>query len=522
MSITRRKGCRSSPARAAGSAPRSRARCTREAFASGSRRAAATTSGSTAPSRAPCDVRDPDAPRGARDGDGRALRRHRHRRRQRRRRRVRAVPRPAAGAARGDDRRQREGHALRRPRRRSRTCSRAARATSSRSPRRRAGAGSRSRRSTARRSSRRSASRARSTTSCASTASAARTSAPAASRPTSPWGAAARPTCPSCRDDDRRGRGRGRPVRPHAAAQPPHPRDGLPADDGAVMGVDATRSAGASSPRRTSTTSCSPGAEAPTEVDLIAVASRDAGRAEAYARERGIERSYGSYEELLADPEVEAVYISLPNSMHVEWSIRALDAGKHVLCEKPLSRHPDEVEAGVRRSGQEPAHPDGSLHVSAQPADQAARRARRGRCDRAPPPRPRSLQLLARRYDERASERRARGRRAHGRRLLLRLGVEAAGGRARGRLRPAGGRVHRRRRALRRDTALPRRRPFRDRLRSRPAGPRRARSDRRGGLDLPRRPLAQPVAGARAAARRGDGARSSSSPKTRTACSSRT
>jgi D-xylose 1-dehydrogenase (NADP+, D-xylono-1,5-lactone-forming) len=87
-----------------------------------------------------------------------------------------------------------------------------------------------------------------------------------------------------------------------------------------------------------------PGAEASPDVDLVAVASRDAGRAEAYALERGIGRAYGSYEDLLADPDVEAVYISLPNSMHVEWSVRALEAGKHVLCEKPLSRHPDDVE----------------------------------------------------------------------------------------------------------------------------------------------------------------------------------
>ena len=87
-----------------------------------------------------------------------------------------------------------------------------------------------------------------------------------------------------------------------------------------------------------------PGAEASPDVELVAVASRDLGRAKAYARERGIEHAYGSYEDLLADPKIEAVYISLPYSMHVEWSIQALEAGKHVLCEKPLSRHPEDVE----------------------------------------------------------------------------------------------------------------------------------------------------------------------------------
>ncbi len=87
-----------------------------------------------------------------------------------------------------------------------------------------------------------------------------------------------------------------------------------------------------------------PGAQASDKVDLVAVASRDQARADAYAREWGIPRAHGSYEALLADPEVEAVYISLPNTLHVEWSIKALEAGKHVLCEKPLSRHPDEVE----------------------------------------------------------------------------------------------------------------------------------------------------------------------------------
>jgi xylose dehydrogenase (NAD/NADP) len=80
------------------------------------------------------------------------------------------------------------------------------------------------------------------------------------------------------------------------------------------------------------------------EAEVLAVGSRDSARAEAYAREHGIERSYGSYEALLEDPDVEAVYISLPNSLHVGWTVRALEAGKHVLCEKPFSRHPDQVE----------------------------------------------------------------------------------------------------------------------------------------------------------------------------------
>jgi predicted dehydrogenase len=88
-----------------------------------------------------------------------------------------------------------------------------------------------------------------------------------------------------------------------------------------------------------------PGAHASPKVDLIAVASREQTRADAYAKEWQIERAYGTYEALLADPEIEAVYISLPNTMHCEWSIKSLEAGKHVLCEKPMTRHTDEVEA---------------------------------------------------------------------------------------------------------------------------------------------------------------------------------
>jgi predicted dehydrogenase len=88
-----------------------------------------------------------------------------------------------------------------------------------------------------------------------------------------------------------------------------------------------------------------PGAQASSKVDLVAVASRDLAKAEEYAGKWEIPVAYGSYEELLADDSIEAVYISLPNTLHCEWSIKAVEAGKHVLCEKPMSRHPDDVRA---------------------------------------------------------------------------------------------------------------------------------------------------------------------------------
>jgi D-xylose 1-dehydrogenase (NADP+, D-xylono-1,5-lactone-forming) len=78
---------------------------------------------------------------------------------------------------------------------------------------------------------------------------------------------------------------------------------------------------------------------------VVAVASRDRGKAEVFAREHGIERVHGSYDELIADPEVDAVVIALPNALHHEWTMRALAGGKHVLCEKPYTRHPHEAEA---------------------------------------------------------------------------------------------------------------------------------------------------------------------------------
>jgi predicted dehydrogenase len=77
--------------------------------------------------------------------------------------------------------------------------------------------------------------------------------------------------------------------------------------------------------------------------DIAAIASRDLARAREAAASAGIPKAFGSYEELLADPAIEAVYIPLPNHLHVPWSIRAAEAGKHVLCEKPIGLNADEV-----------------------------------------------------------------------------------------------------------------------------------------------------------------------------------
>jgi predicted dehydrogenase len=77
--------------------------------------------------------------------------------------------------------------------------------------------------------------------------------------------------------------------------------------------------------------------------EIAAIASRERGKAEDAARTLGIPKTYGSYEELLADPEIEAIYNPLPNSLHVPWSIRAAQAGKHVLCEKPLGMNAAEA-----------------------------------------------------------------------------------------------------------------------------------------------------------------------------------
>jgi predicted dehydrogenase len=87
---------------------------------------------------------------------------------------------------------------------------------------------------------------------------------------------------------------------------------------------------------RIATTKVIPAMQRGRHCEVAAIASRDAGKARAAADQLGVARAYGSYEELLADPAIDAVYNPLPNHLHVPWSIKAAEAGKHVLCEKPV------------------------------------------------------------------------------------------------------------------------------------------------------------------------------------------
>jgi predicted dehydrogenase len=88
-----------------------------------------------------------------------------------------------------------------------------------------------------------------------------------------------------------------------------------------------------------------PAMEGAAAARLVAIASRNADTAKAVAEEFGIPRHFGSYEALIGDPEIDALYVPLPNHLHVEWSVRALTAGKHVLCEKPLCLSANDVLA---------------------------------------------------------------------------------------------------------------------------------------------------------------------------------
>ena len=87
-----------------------------------------------------------------------------------------------------------------------------------------------------------------------------------------------------------------------------------------------------------------PSLHASEQCELVAVASRDGKKASVFAKENKIPVAYGSYEELLADPSIDIIYNPLPNHLHVEWTRKAVEAGKHVLCEKPLSLNVEDVK----------------------------------------------------------------------------------------------------------------------------------------------------------------------------------
>ena len=98
-----------------------------------------------------------------------------------------------------------------------------------------------------------------------------------------------------------------------------------------------------------------PGMQKTKSCDIVAIASRDLVKAQQAASELGIERAFGSYDELLADKSVQAIYNPLPNHLHVPWSVKVLDAGKHLLCEKPIGMSAAEGEQLVKASRRSPS-----------------------------------------------------------------------------------------------------------------------------------------------------------------------
>ncbi len=167
---------------------------------------------------------------------------------------------------------------------------------------------------------------------------------------------------------------------------------------------------------------------------LVAVGSRSTASAEAFGKAFGILQCHGSYEALLADPAVQAVYISMPHPLHAEWAIRAAEAGKHVLCEKPLGMNHAEATAIVEARAGERRLPHGGVHVPLPPADRPPRRtAPRTRDRRRAADHRRVLLQRAVRRQQPALRQRARRRRHPRRRVLpvsmarLVAGVAAGG-----------------------------------------------------------------------------------------------
>ncbi len=111
---------------------------------------------------------------------------------------------------------------------------------------------------------------------------------------------------------------------------------------------------GVLSTARIGTATVIPAMQQGTYCEVTGIASRDLARAQSEAQQLGIPRAYGSYEELLADPQIDAIYNPLPNHLHVPWSIQALEAGKHVLCEKPIAPTVAEAQKLVDAAKQHP------------------------------------------------------------------------------------------------------------------------------------------------------------------------
>ena len=193
-------------------------------------------------------------------------------------------------------------------------------------------------------------------------------------------------------------------------------------------------------------------------VDVVAVGSRDGAKAQAYAAEHGIERAHSSYEALLADDDVDAVYISLPNGMHHEWTMHALAAGKHVLCEKPYSRRAAEVEEAFAAADEAGLVLTEAFMYRHHPQSAKVARARRGRRRRTAVRRQDDVLVPARGPVERSCAAGARRRRADGRRLLLHQRDPPRRGRPGARARRAGHGDDRDRHGVPRDAALRERR----------------------------------------------------------------
>lgn len=109
------------------------------------------------------------------------------------------------------------------------------------------------------------------------------------------------------------------------------------------------------------------------DVKVVGVASRDAAKARAFASELGIPKSYGSYEALLADRDIDAIYIPLPNTMHAEWATKATDAGKHVICEKPLAMSRAEAKSMFEAARRNKVHLVEAYPYLSQPTTLKAR-----------------------------------------------------------------------------------------------------------------------------------------------------